>query len=164
VNESLAVLQKMVFGRKSEKNRPEPAGDGDGDDSAGDGGEPSGGSREKAKRGPGARSGRRDYSHLPRVEVIWDFPGGGYCCEDCGEPFASLGSDHVTEVLDWTVLVRVMAHCRRRYRRACRCPGQLTVTAPGPPRAIGDAARRSSPGVLIEVPHLADLYFITFSY
>src|SRR5260370_636828 len=25
----------------------------------------------------------------------------------------------------------------RRYKRACRCPGPLTVTAPGPPRAIG---------------------------
>jgi transposase len=134
VNESLTVLQKMVFGRKSEKNRPEPVGDGG--DSAGDGREPSGGNN-KARRGPGARSGRRDYSQLPRAEVIWDFPGGGYCCPDCGEPFTALGSDHVTEVLDWTVLVRVMSHCRRRYKRACRCPGQLTVTAPGPPKAIG---------------------------
>jgi transposase len=136
-NESLAVLQRMVFGRKSEKDRPEPAGAGDGDDSAGDGGgDPSGG-KKNVKRGPGARAGRRDYSHLPRAGFVWDFPGGGYCCPDCGEPFTALGSDHVTEVLDWTVLVRVMAHCRRRYKRACRCPGQLTVTAPGPPRAIG---------------------------
>ena len=137
-NETIAVLQRMVFGRKSEKDRPEPpAGENDGDDSAGDGGgEPSGG-KKNVKRGPGARAGRRDYSHLPRVEVVWDFPGGGYCCEDCGEPFTALRSDHVTEVLDWTVLVRVTAHCRRRYKRACRCPGQLTVTAPGPPRAIG---------------------------
>jgi transposase len=135
VNETLAVLQRMVFGRKSEKERPEPAGDGD--DSAGDGGgEPSGG-KKNVKRGPGARSGRRDYSHLPRVEVIWDFPGGGYCCPGCGEPFTGLASDHVTEVLDWTVLVRVTAHCRRRYRRACHCPGPATVTAPGSPRAIG---------------------------
>ena len=58
-NEALAVLQRMVFGRKSEKDRPEPpAGDGDGDDSAGDGGgEPSGG-KKNVKRGPGARAGR----------------------------------------------------------------------------------------------------------
>ena len=106
VNESLAVLQKMVFGRKSEKNRPEP--DGDRDDSAGDGGgDPSGG-KKSVKRGPGARSGRRDYSHLPQVEVVWDFPGGGYCCPECGEPFTALGSDHVTEVLDWQVIVRVV--------------------------------------------------------
>jgi transposase len=136
-NESLTVLQRMVSGRKSEKDRPEPAGAGDGDDSAGDGGgEPSGG-KKKVRRGPGARSGRRDYSHLPGVEFVWDFPDGGYCCPDCGEPFTALRSDHVTEVLDWTVLVRVVSHCRRRYKRACRCPGQLTVTAPGPPRAIG---------------------------
>jgi transposase len=134
----LAVLQRMVFGRKSERNRPgPPAGEG-GDDSAGDGdGEPSGDGKKSVRRGPGARAGRRDYSGLPRVEVIWDFPGGGYCCPGCGEPFTGLGSDHVTEVLDWKVLVTVLAHCRRRYKRACRCPGPLTVTAPGPPRAIG---------------------------
>lgn len=44
-NETIAVLQRMVFGRKSEKDRPEsPAGDG-GDDPAGD--------------GDGGRAGRR---------------------------------------------------------------------------------------------------------
>jgi transposase len=85
----------------------------------------------------GARAGRRDYSHLPRVEVIWDFEGGGYCCPECGTPFTGLGSDHVTELLDWQVIVRVAAHCRRRYRRACGCRVPAAVTAPGPPKAIG---------------------------
>jgi transposase len=33
--------------------------------------------------------------------------------------------------------VRVAAHCRRRYRRACSCRVPATVTAPGPPKAIG---------------------------
>ena len=71
----LAVFQRMLFGRSSERSCPEPdSGDGD----AGCGGERQdgpGGSGEK--RGPGARGGRRDYWHLPRVEVIWDFDGGG---------------------------------------------------------------------------------------
>ena len=89
------------------------------------------------KRGPGAQAGRRDYSHLPRVEVVWDFGGGGYCCPECGTPFTGLGSDHVTEQLDWLVVVRVRADCRRRYRRACGCRVPATVTAPGPPKAIG---------------------------
>jgi transposase len=125
----LAVLQKMVFGRSSERSRPErPGGDGAGGQGRGSG--------TGKKRGPGARAGRRDYPHLPRVEVIWDFEGG-YCCPECGEPFARLGSDHVAEVLDWRVVVRVAAHCRRRYRRACSCPVPATVTAPGPPKAIG---------------------------
>jgi transposase len=133
-----AVLQRLLFGRSSERSRPEPpAGGGDGD-AAGDVG-PSGerGGGKGVKRGPGARAGRRDYSHLPRVEVIWDFPGGGYCCPECGVPFTGLGSDHVTELLDWVVTVRVAAHCRRRYRRACSCQVPAAVTAPGPPKAIG---------------------------
>ncbi|MGD0069450.1 MAG: IS66 family transposase [Streptosporangiaceae bacterium] len=131
----LAVLQRMVFGRSSERSRP-----GSGADPGGDAGGDGAGVRERGrggKRGPGARAGRRDYSHLPRVEVIWDFEGGGYCCPECGAPFTGLGSDHVTEQLDWLVVVRVRADCRRRYRRACDCRVPATVTAPGPPKAIG---------------------------
>lgn len=133
VRADLAVLQRMLFGRSSEKARPEPAGSGD---PAGDGG-PAGGGAEGVKRGPGARAGRRDYSHLPRVEVTWDFPGGGYCCPECGEAFSLLGSHVSGEQLDWRVTVRVVAHCRRRYKRACGCRVPATVTAPGPPKAIG---------------------------
>jgi transposase len=129
----LAVLQRMVFGRSSERSRPEAAGS---DAAPGAGGQGAG-SGAGRKRGPGARAGRRDYSRLPRVEVAWDFEGGGYCCPGCGTPFTGLGSDHVTELLDWQVIVRVAAHCRRRYRRACSCRGPATVTAPGPPKAIG---------------------------
>jgi len=59
-----AVLQRMLFGRSSEKSRPEPpAGDGGGDDAGGggDGGQDRGrGSSRNVKRGPGARAGRRD--------------------------------------------------------------------------------------------------------
>ena len=126
----LAVLQRMLFGRSSERARPEPPSDGGGD--AG----PDGAQRKGRPRGPGARAGRRDYSHLPRAEVIWDFEGG-YCCPECGAPFTLLGSDHVTEQLDWLVVVRVAVHCRRRYRRDCGCRVPATVTAPGPPKAIG---------------------------
>jgi len=129
----LAVLQRMVFGRSSERSRPEPPGS---DAAPGPGGQGAGTGTGK-KRGPGARAGRRDYSHLPRVEVAWDFGGGGYCCPECGAPFTGLGSDHVTEQLDWLVVVRVRADCRRRYRRACDCRVPVTVTAPGPPKAIG---------------------------
>ena len=130
----LAVLQRMVFGRSSERSRPEPPG-GDGD-TAGAGGRDAGTGTGK-KRGPGARAGRRDYSHLPRFEVSWDFPGGGYCCPECGEPFTLLG-DHVSgEQLDWRVIVRLVANCRRRYKRACQCRVPATVMAPGPPKAIG---------------------------
>ena len=133
VNAELAMLKRMLFGRSSERARPgTPAGDGD----AGADQVRSAGGGEAGKRGPGARAGRRDYSHLPRVEVVWDFPDGGYCCPQCRTPFHRLG-DQVTEVLDWVVTVRVAAHCRRRYRRACACRVPATTTAPGPAKAIG---------------------------
>ena len=135
VSAALAVLQRMVFGDSSERSRAEPPAPQDEG-----GGEPAPGGTGGNKgrpRGPGARAGRRDYSRLPRVEVVWDFEGGGYCCPECGTPFTALGSDHVTELLDWQVIVRVAAHCRRRYRRACGCRVPATVTAPGPPKAIG---------------------------
>jgi transposase len=131
---NLAVFQWMLFGRSSERSCPEPDSR-DGDAGCGGEGQDGPGGSGK-KRGPGARAGRRDYSHLPRVEVIWDFDGGGYCCPECGEPFMLLG-DHVSEQLDWVVIVRVVAHCRRRYRRACDCRVPATVMVPGPPKAIG---------------------------
>jgi len=135
VNAELAVLQRLVFGRSSERARPEAAArDEDGGGARNQ--DRAGGGKGGRPRGPGARAGRRDYSHLPRVEVIWDFPGGGYCCPECGVPFTLLG-DHVVEQLDWQVTVRLAAHCRRRYRRACGCRIPATVTAPGPPKAVG---------------------------
>ena len=132
----LAVLQRLLFGRSSEKSRPEPPpGGGDAGGQGGQGRER--GSGTGRKRGPGARAGRRDYSHLPRFEVFWDFPGGGYCCPECGEPFTLLGDHWSGEQLDWLVTVRLVAHCRRRYKRECSCRVPGTVTAPGPPKAIG---------------------------
>ena len=130
----LAVLRRMVFGRSSERARRRTrrrmrmaaATRGRTVSAAG----------RARPRGPGARAGRRDYSHLPRVEVTWDFEGGGYCCPECGTAFTGLG-DHVAEQLDWLVIIRVAVDCRRRYRRACACRVPATVTAPGPPKAIG---------------------------
>ncbi|WBC22763.1 transposase [Solwaraspora sp. WMMA2080] len=136
VSAELAVLQRLVFGRSSERVRPQPTA-GDGDGQAGYGGEPGERERERApRRGPGGRAGRRDYSHLPRVEVVWDFAGGGYCCPDCSSRFEAF-DDHAFEQVDWRVTVRVVVHRRRRYRRRCRCAGARTVTAPGPPKAVG---------------------------
>jgi transposase len=69
--------------------------------------------------------------------VTWDFGDGEYWCPRCGKPHEHLGG-YESEVLDWRAVVRVTVHCRRRYRRACRCPVPATVTAPGPPKAIGN--------------------------
>src|SRR5260221_5351016 len=94
VRADLAVLQRMVFGRSSERARPEPSADG-GD--AGEGRDLRGSGTGGKKRGPGARAGRRDYSHLPRVEVGWDFGGGGGCWPAGGAPLPGLGIAPVSQ-------------------------------------------------------------------
>jgi transposase len=68
---------------------------------------------------------------------VWDFPGGGYCCPECGEPFTLLGTHLSGEQLDWKVTVQVVANCRRRYQRKCGCRVPARVIAPGPAKAIG---------------------------
>ena len=141
----LATLRRMLFGRSSERARGGgPAADPVGAAGSGDGpaGGAGGGARDEAdgpsgrSRGPGARSGRRNYDHLSRDEVGCDFEGGGYDCPSCGVPFTPWG-EHVVTQLDWVVTVRVRVSRRRRYRRGCRCSGPVTVTAPGPSKAIG---------------------------
>jgi len=106
VKAALAVLQRMVFGRSSERTGPQ-AGGGSGDEAG------TGEDRGPARRRGRAGNARRDYSHLPRVEVIWDFEDGGYCCQRCGTAFESLG-EHVIEQIDWQVSVRLVVHRRRR--------------------------------------------------
>jgi len=134
VSAELAVLKRLVFGRSSERVAGgEGVGEGAGGGEPAAGGGPAG-SRPRRRGRAGNR--RRDYSHLPRVEVIWDFEDGGYCCPGCGLAFAVLG-EHVVEQIDWQVLVRVLVHRRRRYQRRCSCDGPKTATAPGPPKAIG---------------------------
>jgi transposase len=130
VSAELAVLQRLVFGRSSER-----AASGEG---AGEGAEPAAGGGQAGGRPRRGRAGnrRRDYSHLPRVEVVWDFEDGGYCCPGCGLAFAALG-EHVVEQVDWQVVVRVLVHRRRRYQRRCGCAGPRTVMVPGPAKAIG---------------------------
>ena len=81
VRADLAVLPRMVFGRSSERARPEPSADG-GD--AGQGRNLRGSGTGGKKRGPGARAGRRDYPHLPRVEVAWDFGAAGTAARSAG--------------------------------------------------------------------------------
>ena len=82
VNAALAVLQRMVFGRSSERARPDAAGRDD--DRGRDARDRGDGGKGGRPRGPGARAGRRDYSHLPRVEVIWDFPAAGTAARSAG--------------------------------------------------------------------------------
>ena len=131
----------MVFGRSSERSRPEPPG-GAGDATGGQGA----GTGAGRKRGPGARAGRRDYSQLPRFEVCFASPGGGYCCPECGEPFTPLGdAPPETAGLEQQVdqLSRQMADLER----------QQSVSSSAVASAVNDA--RESVAYIYGIYHLS---------
>jgi transposase len=137
--EQVAVLSRMLFGRSSEK-APAGAGDSEGSDEpsgqAGDGDTAGEGERPKRGQRPGSKGhGRRDYSHLDSREEIHDVPPDQRVCPDCGVEFTGLGSEG-SEQIDWQVHLTRVVHRRMRYRRACTCPGQRTVTAPPAPNPI----------------------------
>ena len=91
-NESLAVLQRMVFGRKSEKDRPGPRGAGDGDDcpAGDDGGRPAG--REEREAGPGGAGGAAGLLALAEGRGdIGTSRAAGTAAGLRGEPFTLLG-------------------------------------------------------------------------
>ncbi|MFZ0160559.1 MAG: IS66 family transposase, partial [Kineosporiaceae bacterium] len=137
--EQVAVLSRMLFGRSSEKagagaDCGDAAQDGDEQVDDGDGD----GEQDRPKRGqrPGSTGhGRRDYSHLDSREEIHDVPPDQRVCPDCGRAFDALGSEG-SEQIDWQVHLTRIVHRRLRYRRACTCPGQRTVTAPPAPNPI----------------------------
>jgi transposase len=138
--EQVAVLSRMLFGRSSEKASVGAAdphatvGSGEQGEGSGD----TGGDGDRAKRGqrPGSKGhGRRDYSHLDSREEIHDVPPDQRVCLDCGVEFTALGSEG-SEQVDWQVQLTRIVHRRRRYWRACTCPGQRTVTAPPAPNPI----------------------------
>ena len=138
--EQVAVLSRMLFGRSSEKasaGAGEAHGaDGSGEQGQGSGDTDGGGDRPKRGQRPGSRGhGRRDYSHLDSREEIHDVPPDQRVCPDCGTAFTALGSEG-SEQIDWQVRLTRVVHRRMRYRRACTCPGQRTVTAPPAPNPI----------------------------
>ena len=112
----LAVLQRMLFGRSSEKSRPEPpAGDGDG----GGGGTGTAGPGAGTEAGPGGAGGAAGLLAPAAVRGDLGFPGGRVLLPGVRGAVHAAGGSLSGEQLDWQVIVRLVAHCRRRYRRAC---------------------------------------------
>jgi transposase len=127
----IRYLEQKLYGRKSEKkcsSEKNASASSSSNDS------------DKRRRGhqPGTPGhGRRDYSHLPVHEEVYELDKA--VCYKCGCPFHEdprLGTED-SESLE----IEVKAHRRRvkrkKYKKACQCedvPG--IITAPGPPKLI----------------------------
>ena len=135
----VALLQRQVFGRKSEKKKSSHARE-DKEDVEGSSRAHDALPEERRKRGqqPGAKGhGRKRRENLPTEEVLHDLPQSEQCCSICGKAFLELPGTEDAEEVDWEVRVLRRIHRRKRYLPDCDCqahPG--IVTAPAPPKLI----------------------------
>jgi transposase len=142
LNEKVAELARLAFGKSSEKQTPRQVAEqtpGAGrPDGAGAGQQvgdlPAGRGRGQRKGSRG--HGRRDYSHLPTEEQVRDVPEAERVCPRCGAGYVPFGEE-CCELIDWRVqLVRVVIR-RPTYRRGCRCPVRGVLAAPPVPKPTG---------------------------
>jgi transposase len=88
--------------------------------------------QRKGQPGPS----RRDYSHLPVVEELWELSADRRLCSRCGAVFTPSDTED-SEQLE--IEVRAYRRCirRRRYQRTCACKaGARTLIAPPPAKLI----------------------------
>jgi len=144
LTEQVATLSRMMFGRSSERGgRGGGVGDPDcelDDEAATESSDGQASDSDKPKQSKGQQRGsrghgRRDYSHLPTVEIVHDVALAQRCCTCCGLEFECFDAEY-SEQLDWQVHVTRFVHKRLRYRRVCGCAGKRTVTAPPAPNPV----------------------------
>jgi transposase len=135
-------LQQQLFGRKSQKGKPEPEPSAPDDPEAdpSPSGSPDDHPEKKRKRGkrPGTKGyGRKRYEELFTVEIIHDLPEGEKQCPCCGRAFLEFPGTEDSQEIHWEVHLVRRIHRRKRYLPTCSCdtlPG--IVTAPCPPKLI----------------------------
>ena len=148
LEQTVATLSQELYGDSSEKRsapeltEPQPDGgsstrgqDSSGDDNGAhgeDGGAQDGAKRRRGQQ-PGSRGhGRRDYSHLPGVELVHEPDPEVLVCPSCGAGYVRFGEERC-EQLDWEVVVRRVVHRRPTWRRGCDCAQATGVVAAPPP-------------------------------
>ncbi|MHC4173429.1 MAG: IS66 family transposase [Planctomycetota bacterium] len=132
LNARIRYLERRLYGRKSEKKRTKTKNNSS-TASFSD-------SEPKRSRGhqPGSPGhGRRDYSHLPVIENVFELDET--VCPRCGCPYREdtfLGTED-SELIEVEVRAYRRKIRRKKYRKSCQCkeiPG--IITAPGPSKLI----------------------------
>jgi transposase len=123
-------LQSQAFGRKTEKDASQDRSnilEGEDETPA----EPKSRGQRRGRPGPQ----RRDYTHLPAREKVYELPEAERLCPHCGLPYTRCGSEDSEQLEIETIVYRRVIK-RQRYQRTCGCAGPRTMTAPPPPKLI----------------------------
>lgn len=144
----LRLRERQLFGRKSEKSTS-------GNSQKNEQATSRHPKRPKGQQPGGTGHGRKDHSHLPAYEEVYELPEQDCQCPKCGLPFEDFPGTEDSEQLEVEVLAHRRVIHRKRYRPTCQCeelPG--IVTAPGPAKLIPKGLY----GISIWVTVLLDKY------
>ena len=103
-------------------------------------GEPAdeGGKRKRGQQRGRPVPKRRDQTHLPVYEEVYDLPDSGKFCATCGLPFREMPDSEDSTVVETQEVRGYQRHIRRKkYKPVCRCAGNKgIITAAGPAKLI----------------------------
>jgi len=132
-NKQLAYLRKQVFGRKTEKSKPEAT-----EATAADI-TPESKAEQSSKKNRGQQQGseghgRTDRSGLPVSETVPLKIAGGCNCPQCGTPYLELPVTEDSSMAEIAVMLFQVLYQQYKYVSQCNCLGKKIVTAPPPPK------------------------------
>ena len=133
----IAWLERQVFGAKGEQSKEDGGGSAEGAPSVGAASETGARSagRKRGQQSGQKSAGRQRHSELPAEEFVHDVAELERCCPKCGLAFDDFPGTEDSEEIHWDVRLVRRIHRRKRYRRACNCPGVPgIITAPVPPK------------------------------
>ncbi len=149
LNARIRYLEQKLYGRKSEKKTSSEKNT----STSSSIDDPSKRKRGQQKGSPG--HGRRDYSHLPVKEEVFELEEA--VCPVCGCPYqqASFLDTDDSELIEIKVKAYRRKIQRKQYKKGCQCAGVPgIITAPGPAKLIG----RGKLGVSVWVTLLLEKY------
>ena len=79
---------------------------------------------------------RRNYDHLPAKTEVIELPVEQQNCPQCDRPLQEMTETEDSEQLEIEVKAYRRVIQRKRYRKACDCPGCQTIAAPVPAKLI----------------------------
>ena len=141
------LLRHKRFGRKSEKSK--------GADKTGKE-KPKSAKKKRGQRPGSTGHGRQEYEHLPEVVEVKDLSEAEKRCPCCGLDRIVMLSSEDSQQVEIEIKAHRRVIKRRKYRKACRCPGvPAVVTAPTTDKLIP----KGSYGTSIWCQALLDKYY-----
>lgn len=131
IKADLALIKKMLFGDKQEK---QPLADQDDAPSNDEKNNDNQSSKNNRGQQPGSKGhGRKNHDHLPTEEIFHDVPEKQKRCLQCGKEHQRLNFTEDSEEITIEMVIKRIFHRRYQYAPSCGCqnlPGLVVAKGP----------------------------------